>query len=342
MSKTLTILIPAAGQGTRMRPQTWSKPKPLVGVAGKTTLDYLLATFHSLPPRIKVEYVLIVSPFLGEQQIPPYIQEHYPDHRVHYILQPVTRGQSDALWLARAYLSGPTLVIFSDTLVETDFSILKDEKADCVAWVKRMSDPRRFGVAEVDSDGWVTRLIEKPRSLDSNLVVVGCYYFSEGQALASAIKEQLKRAQALNGEFFLVDAINIMLERHARVRTQSVDVWLDTGTIESTLATNRYLLEHGACTNPLPRLNGVKFIPPVAVHPTAAIHDSVIGPHVSIGAGSQISASRVENSILEDEVTVSAVALEGSFLGRHSRVQGRSAEDPPLVLNISDNSTVQV
>jgi len=152
----------------------------------------------------------------------------------------------------------------------------------------------------------------------------------------------LKRAQALNGEFFLVDAINIMLERHARVRTQSVDVWLDTGTIESTLATNRYLLEHGACTNPLPRLNGVKFIPPVAVHPTAAIHDSVIGPHVSIGAGSQISASRVENSILEDEVTVSAVALEGSFLGRHSRVQGRSAEDPPLVLNISDNSTVQV
>ena len=107
MSKTLTILIPAAGQGTRMRPQTWSKPKPLVGVAGKTALDHLLDTFHSLPARMKVEYVLIVSPFLGEQQIPPYIQEHYPDLQVHYVLQPVTRGQSDALWLARTLPERP-------------------------------------------------------------------------------------------------------------------------------------------------------------------------------------------------------------------------------------------
>lgn len=342
MSQTLTILIPAAGQGTRMRPQTWSKPKPLVGVAGKTSLDHLLDTFHSLPAGIQVEYVVIISPFLGEEQIPPYFQEHYPDLKVHFVKQPVMRGQSDALRLARSYLSGPTLVVFSDTLVETDFSLLKEEKADCVAWVKRMSDPRRFGVAEVDPDGWVTRLIEKPSSLDNNLVVVGCYYFREGRTLISAIEEQMKRAQALKGEFYLVEAINILLERHARIRTQSVAVWLDTGTIEATLATNRYLLEHGSSTDPLPHLNGVQFIPPVAVHPTAVIRDSVIGPHVSIGAGSQISASRVKNSILEDEVAVTAVALEGSFLGRQSRVQGRSAEEPPLTLNISDHSTVQL
>jgi glucose-1-phosphate thymidylyltransferase len=342
MSQSLTILIPAAGQGTRMRPQTWSKPKPLVGVAGKTALDHLLDTFRSLPAGTKTEYVLIVSPYLGEQQIPPYLQEHYPDHRVHYVLQPVARGQSDALWLARTYLSGPTLVVFSDTLVGADFSLLKDEQADCVAWVKPMSDPRRFGVAEVGPDGWVTRLIEKPLSVENHLVVVGCYYFREGRALTAAIEEQMKRDQALKGEFYLVDAINIMLERNARVRTQGVDVWLDTGTIEATLATNRYLLEHGACTDPLPRLPGVKFIPPVAVHPTAVIHDAVVGPYVSVGAGARITASRMEDSILEDEVTVDHVALKGSFLGRQSQVQGRSAENPPMVLNISDNSTIRV
>jgi glucose-1-phosphate thymidylyltransferase len=342
MSQSLTILIPAAGQGTRMRPQTWSKPKPLVGVAGRTSLDYLLDTFRSLPEGTQTEYVLIVSPYLGEQQIPSYLQKHYPDSRVRYVTQPVARGQSDALWLARSSLNGPILVVFSDTLVRTDFSILKDEPADCVAWVKPMSDPRRFGVAEVGPDGWVKRLIEKPGSMDNNLVVVGCYYFREGRTLASAIEEQMRRAQALKGEYYLVDAINILLERKARVRTQGVEVWLDTGTIAATLATNRYLLEHGACTDPLPHLAGVKFIPPVAVHPTALLQDAVIGPYVSVGAGTRISSSRMEDSILEDEVTVDHTALKGSFLGRQSQVRGRSAADPPLVLNISDNSTVQV
>ena len=103
------------------------------------------------------------------------------------------RGQSDALWLAREYLTGPMIMCFSDTLIETDFSFLAKEKADGVAWVKAVPDPRRFGVVEVDKDGWITRLIEKPTSLENNQVVVGCYYFREGRELVSAIEEQMKR-----------------------------------------------------------------------------------------------------------------------------------------------------
>jgi glucose-1-phosphate thymidylyltransferase len=348
MTNKVKIVIPTAGWATRVRPQTWSKPKPLVGVAGRTTLDHLLATFQSVPSLSKgstqgsntAEYVIILGPFLGETQIPPYMKEHYPGYKVHYVLQSSMRGQSDALWLAREHLTGPMIMCFSDTLIETDFSFLAKEQSDGVAWVKPMPDPRRFGVAEVDKDGWIIRLIEKPSSIKNKLVVVGCYFFREGRELVSAIEEQMKRKQSLRGEYFLTEAINIMVERGLKIRTQSIDVWLDLGTIETTLETNRYLLEHG-CDNSLSiNRKTVKVLPPVFIHESASINNSIIGPNASIGADCKITNSRVESSILEAGVVVDAASLKGSFIGRQARVQGRSAESTPMVLNIGDNSSV--
>jgi glucose-1-phosphate thymidylyltransferase len=348
MSNKLKIVIPTAGLATRVRPQTWSKPKPLVGVAGRTTLDHLLDTFRSVPdfstgakqrPET-AEYIIILGPYLGETQIPPYMKEHYPGYKVHYVLQSVMRGQSDALWLAREYLDGPMIMCFSDTLIQTDFSSLAIEKADGVAWVKSVPDPRRFGVAEVDGSGRITRLIEKPASLENNRVVVGCYYFHEGRELVSAIEEQMKRGKSLKGEYFLTDAINIMVDRGLKIRTQSIDVWLDMGTIDAILETNRYLLGHGRDNTKSINRNNVKIIPPVFIHESAAVNNSTIGPNVSIGADCRITNSRVEDSILESGVELDEAALRGSFIGRQARVLGRSAESAPLVLNIGDNSSV--
>jgi glucose-1-phosphate thymidylyltransferase len=349
MSTNLKIVIPTAGWATRVRPQTWSKPKPLVGVAGRTSLDHLLDTFRSIPafskssklPQ-KFEYVIILGPFLGETQIPPYMKEHYPDYKVHYVVQSVMRGQSDALWLAREYLTGPIIVCFSDTLIETDFSFLPKEKAGGVAWVKTVPDPRRFGVVEVDRDGWVTRLIEKPASLDNNQVVVGCYFFREGGELVSAIEEQMNRRRSMKGEYFLTDAINIMIERGLKMRPQPTDVWLDMGTIEAILETNRYLLEHGRDnTNTINRKN-VKIVPPVFIHESATVNNSTIGPNTSIGADCKITNSRVEDSILETGAVVDAAALKGSFIGRQAWIQGRSAESSLMQLNIGDSSSIEL
>jgi glucose-1-phosphate thymidylyltransferase len=343
MNRTIKIVIPTAGWATRMRPQTWSKPKPLVSVAGRAVIEHLLATFRSLPGSLSVEFVIIFSPGLGETQIPPFMKEHYPDLKVSYVLQSVMKGQSDALHLAREFLTGPLIICFSDTLMETDFSFLADEKADGVAWVKPVADPRRFGVAELDSEGWVTRLVEKPTSLENNRVVIGCYYFRESRDLLSAIEEQMKRGTSLKGEYFLTDAINIMIERGLKMRTQTVEVWLDTGTIAATLETNRYLLEHGkANRTKSEKRDGVEIIPPVFIHESAQIVNSVIGPHASIGADCKIVEARVEDCILESGVTVQRAALKGSFIGRLAKVQGRSATDPPLKLNIGDYSSVVV
>ncbi len=343
MTQILKIVIPTAGWATRMRPQTWSKPKPLVSVAGRPVLDHLLDMFESVPAGMKVEYVFIVGPYLGETLLPQYVKECHPALKAHYVLQPEMKGQSDALWLAREYLTGPLLICFSDTLMETDFSSLTDEKADGVAWVKPVPDPRRFGVAKVDGEGWVTHLVEKPKTMSNNLVVIGCYYFKQAKKLLSAIEEQFRRGASLKGEYFLTDTINIMIEHGLRLRTQHVSVWLDTGTIAATLETNRYLLEHGRESNPQNvKCENTKVVPPVFIHQTAEISDSVIGPHVSIGADCVISGSRIENSILEAGVTVNAAALKGSFIGRQARVQGRSANDPPLKLNIGDDSSVNL
>lgn len=337
MTETLKIIIPMAGWGTRMRPQTWSKPKPLIGVAGKPSFDHLMDMFKTIPDPKNAEYIFIIGPFLGEQ-IPVYVKKHYPEIKAHYVVQEEMKGQSHALWLARHLLSGPTIMVFSDTLLDTDFSFLAEEESDGVAWVKAVPDPRRFGVAEVDKEGGIVRLIEKPQSKENNLALVGCYYFKKGELLIQAINEQIKRGIQLKGEYFLVDAINIMIDHDAKMRTKSVDVWLDTGTIEATLETNTYMLEHGRDNSKeAAKREGVTIIPPVFIHPSAKVEASVIGPHASISSDCDVNGCIIRNSILDDGAEVTDSVLDGSFIGRQAKVEGR-----PRTINIGDNSSVQI
>ncbi|HMD80851.1 MAG TPA: sugar phosphate nucleotidyltransferase, partial [Anaerolineales bacterium] len=323
MTETLKIFIPMAGWGTRMRPHTHSKPKPLVSVAGKTSLEHLMDMFKSLPEGQDIEYVFIVGPFLGELQIPAFIKENYPELKAHYVLQHEMKGQSHALWLGREHMHGPMLMCFSDTLMETDFSFLSHEEADVVAWVMPVPDPRRFGVAEVGADGWVTRFIEKPQSMENNLVVVGCYYFKSAENLLAAIEDQMQRGIMLKGEYFLTDTISLMIEGGAKVRTQEIGTWLDTGTIDATLDTNKLLLDKLGSN--VEKFNGsnVEIIEPVAIHETADIKDSKIGPHASIGANCRISNSNISESIIEADCEIQDAVLNRSLIGRQAKVRGR-------------------
>jgi glucose-1-phosphate thymidylyltransferase len=342
MAESLKIVLPMAGWGTRMRPHTWSKPKPLIAVAGRTALDHLIDVFASLPDRQRAEFVFILSPYLGELQIPRFIEQHYPSITAHYVIQAEMKGQSHALYLARKYMAGPVISCFSDTLIETDFSFLVHEKADGVIWVKAVSDPRRFGVAEVNTEGWVTRLVEKPQSVDNNLALVGCYYFRRGEDLMSAIEEQMQRNVQLKNEYFLADAVNILLERKALLRPQRVDAWLDTGTVEATLGTNRYMLERAWHISPhaAPR-PGVQIRPPVHIHESAQIEASVIGPYVSLGPNCRVFGSRIEDSILEAGCHIKNAAIKESLIGARATVEGRGLKEV-LTLNIGDDSTVRL
>ncbi len=333
-NQTLKIVIPMAGLGTRLRPQTWSKPKQLISVAGKAVLDHVLDMLQTLPNPEAIELINVVG-YLGEQ-IEAHLSERHPQLKAHSVVQENPRGQSHAIYLAREYLQGPMLMVFADTLIETDLSFLRDESADAVAWVKSVPDPRRFGVAEQGEDGWVRRLIEKPTDMSNNLAVVGFYYFKRSEDLVAAIETQMERNLALKGEYFLADAINIMLERGLKMRTQSVDIWLDAGTPDALLETNRYLLENGRSNNTeAAERDGVVVIPPVFIHPSAEIKHSIIGPYASLGAGCRVTSSIIQNSILEDEACVSGAILEGSLVGRQAQISRRAG-----VINAGDQTVV--
>jgi glucose-1-phosphate thymidylyltransferase len=165
----MKIILPMAGFGTRLRPLTWSKPKPLVPVAGKPVLGHVLDMFYRLTD---LEEVVFIVGYLGAQ-VEEYVRREYPVLRAKFVEQQELLGQSHAIWLAREYLQGPALILYVDTLIESDFQRVTRNRKEAVAWVKRVDDPRRFGVVELGQDGRVIHLIEKPSDVSNNLAVVG-------------------------------------------------------------------------------------------------------------------------------------------------------------------------
>jgi glucose-1-phosphate thymidylyltransferase len=315
----MQIVIPLAGFGKRLRPHTFTKPKPLINVAGKPMLGHVLDTFAALDD---VDEIIFIVGHLGEQ-IEEYVAKEYPHLRARYFKQEELNGQSTAIYLAREHLHGPMLMAFVDTIVKTDLAHLKDETNDAVTWVKAVEDPRRFGVAEVGSDDTVKSLIEKPDDKRNNLVVAGFYYFKQSELLVEAIREQMARDIRTQNEYFLADAVNLMLKRGLVMRVQRVDVWLDCGKTETVLETNRYLLENGHDNSAqLPR-DSYTIIPPVNIHPTAHIRNSVIGPHATIGANCKVESSIIRDSIVDEEAVVQDALLSGSLVGRNAKVGGR-------------------
>jgi glucose-1-phosphate thymidylyltransferase len=326
----MKVVIPMAGYGSRMRPHTYSRPKPLVSVAGQPMLKYLVDSLIE----VGIDEFIFIVGYLGDQ-LEKWITANY-DVTSHFVVQEELSGQSPAIYLAREHLSGPTVVLFADTLFETDLNVINNTQADGIAFVKEVDDPRRFGVVETNEEGYITRFIEKPESMDNKNVVIGMYYIRDAAQMLHAIEQQMSAGRMTKGEYFLTDAFQFMIEGGAKFTTQPVTVWLDTGKPETVLETNRYLLDHGRDNSGENPRQGVAVIPPVSIHPSAQIASSVIGPYVSVAANCQITDSVISDSILESGAVVENALLEQSLIGVDAKVAGRRQ-----IVNVGDKSSIE-
>ena len=215
----MKIIIPLAGFGSRLRPHTFSKPKPLMNVAGTPVIGHVLNMFKD----IEVEEFIFITGYMGNQ-----IQEHisttYPNTNTRFLEQQQLDGQSPAILLAKDFVTGPMLIGFADTIVETDLTKINTTTDEAIAWVKQVTDPRRFGVVIRDSDGYVTQIIEKPESMDNNLAVVGFYYLRDSQMLMSAIEQQINNDKQTKGEYYLADAMQILLDQGMQMQAKEVNL----------------------------------------------------------------------------------------------------------------------
>lgn len=324
----MRVIIPLAGLGTRLRPHTHTKPKPLLQVAGKTVLDHVLDRLEGLD----VQEVVFIVGHLGEQ-IQQHVEAHY-DFPASYVEQRELKGQAHALYLAREHLVGDVFIVFVDTIFEADLTILDDVASDGVIFVREVDDPSRFGVVTVEG-GVITGFVEKPDQRISNLAIVGLYYVRNSKLLLECLESVLTGQIKTKGEYYLADALQLMVDRGARLETGTVEVWADCGKPETLLSTNRYLLDKSSET--LGKITGSAIIPPVYVAESASVSDSVIGPYVSIAEHVRIDRSIVSDSIIDSGAHIDNVVLRESLVGSGARIRGQ-----PSKVDIGDDSIVEL
>lgn len=312
----MQVIIPVAGRGTRLLPQTQTQPKCLVQVAGAPILGHILDRLRTVPLE---ELILIIDADSANEERIRAFMRHGAPAPVTYVRQTELKGPAHAIFLAREHITRDLLIVFNDTLFDTDLTHIHQTAADGIIWVKEVEDPQRFGLV-LTRAGRITGLVEKPEIPPSNLAMIGMYYLKDGPALMARIERVMQEGRTVRGEFYLPDPLQLMLDEGYHFEEASVDGWYDCGTIEALLDTNQILLEHSQ-PRVAPYADTV-IIPPVSIAERVHIHQSVIGPYVSIAAGVTIRHSIIRDSIISEQVTIQDALLSRSFIGEHATVTG--------------------
>jgi len=325
-------IIPVAGAGTKLRPHTYTQPKALIPIAGKTILSFI--TDQLQEAGIK-EFIFIVG-YLGDK-IKDYVHNTYPHLITHFVYQNERQGTGHAIKLAREIVgSDEVIVVLGDTICEYDVREVVNSPCSMLG-VKKVDDPRNFGVAEIGSDGYVQHVVEKPHIPKSNMALVGVYKIKETGILFNCLNKIFIDNIRTNGEYNLTDALQCMITQGAKFKSFKVKNWFDCGKKETLLESNATLLKKiGGNVSPTKHhYENTIIIPPVSIAPGCIIRNSIIGPHVAIGSNTTVQHSLLRDSIIGSYTNLYEVVLDNSLIGSDADVKGLSRS-----LNIGDNTEI--
>lgn len=326
----MKIVIPAAGQGTRLRPHTWTRPKVMLSVAGRPIIGHILADVEPLG----ADEIRLVIGYEGGT-VETYAREAFPELPIRFVWQKEQLGLGHAV--LQALEEGerdPVLVVLGDTVFDVAYREVVESR-DHVLGVRPVPDPERFGIVELADDGErVARLVEKPSEPATNLALVGLYYVRDANLLREAIAGLVEVDETTRGEFQLTDALQRLIDRGERFVPFQIGDWFDCGKPETLLSTNRALLERAPPEIP-EDLHGAAatIMSPVSIAPDCTIESAVVGPHASLSRGATVRRAVVRNSIVGEGALVEDAVLEDSILGPGVRVTGRARQ-----LNLGDDS----
>ncbi|MCX8019290.1 MAG: sugar phosphate nucleotidyltransferase [Chitinophagaceae bacterium] len=328
----MIAVIPAAGSGTKLRPHSYTQPKALIPLAGKTVLSIIV---DQLKAAGISEFVFIVG-YLGEK-IQDYVREHYPELKSHFVHQADRQGVGHAVKLTKDIVNRqPVFVVLGDTICEYNVKEVAESPCSMIG-VKKVDDPRDFGVAEIDENGIITHVVEKPQIPKSNMALVGIYKIQETDLLFQCLENNIRKGLRSHGEYSLTDALQCMVNLGVTFKSFKVENWFDCGRKETLLESNATLLKKFApVTQPADYENTV-IIPPVSIGKGCRIKNSIIGPHVTIGEQTVLEYSIVKDSIIGSYSHLYDIVLNESIIGNDTSLRGESR-----TLNIGDNTSIDL
>jgi glucose-1-phosphate thymidylyltransferase len=329
----MKAIIPVAGAGTKLRPHTYTQPKALIPLAGKTILSIIIDQLKDAGIN---DFVFIIG-YLGEK-IQDYVKEKYPQLNCHFVQQNERHGTGHAINLTREIIGNDEmLIVLGDTIAEYDVREIINTPYSMLG-VKKVDDPRNFGVAEIEEDGFVSRVVEKPAIPKSNMALVGVYKIKETGFLFSCIEKIIAAGIKSYDEFNLTDALECMIQNGVKFQPFKVQNWFDCGKKETLLESNATLLKKfGGNVEEKHSFENTIIIPPVSIGEGCDIKNSVVGPNVAIGEYARLNHAIIKDSIIGAYSNLFEIVLNTSLIGSDAEVRGVSRS-----LNIGDNTAIDL
>ncbi len=325
----MKAIIPVAGAGTKLRPHTYTQPKALIPIAGKTILSFIIDPLYEAGI---FEFIFIVG-YLGEK-IQEYVKQTYPDLNCHFVYQNERQGTGHAIELTKNIVGNEEiLVTLGDTICDYEIKEVLAMPYNMLG-IKKVDDPRRFGVAEITSESFIEHVVEKPSIPKSNMALVGVYKIKDTPILFECIQHLFAKNITLNGEYNLTDALDCMIKRGAEFKSFKVKNWFDCGKKETLLESNATLLKKfGGQINENLKLENSIIIPPVSMGEGCILKNTIVGPHVAVGPNTTILNSIIRDSIIGSYTSLCDMVIDNSLIGSDANVKGVSRK-----LNIGDNT----